>query len=220
MIRCLSCFQIYDENYGVCPHCGAYDVKAKQPIHLTPGTKLLNRYLIGQEIGAGGFGIIYKAWDTKLDCIVAIKEYFPSRLCFRAEGTRDVIVNGKSKEEFDYRKTRFLVEARNMAKFGSNKNIPNVYEFFEDNNTAYIVMELLIGETLSEYMHKFGSIDISIATFIAGEIANALEALHANGIIHRDVAPDNVFICTEKEIKVKIKDKEETIIDIGFLIAI
>lgn len=208
MKQCLSCFNQYDENYSVCPKCGQNEnVEPEEPIHLTPGTVLCNRYVIGTAVGAGGFGIVYKAWDQKLESIVAVKEFFVNRLVTRAPGTRDLIVTQKGKSEFEYRKQRFLAEARTMAKFGSHRSIPNVFEFFEENNTAYIVMELLQGISLSEYIaNNGGKIDIEFATMIVNEVGNALNSLHKEGITHCDVAPDNIFLCNGKEIKVKLMD--------------
>lgn len=208
MKRCFACFKEYDEAYDVCPHCGSIEMKKpKEPIHLAPGTILANRYILGQAVGSGGFGIVYSAWDLKLETIVAVKEFFVSRLVTRAEGLKNLIVSKKSYEEFEYRKERFLAEARNMAKFGSHRSIPNVFEFFEENNTAYIVMELLHGVALNDYLNQFGGkIDVDFALLIANEVGNALTSLHAQNIVHRDVAPDNIYICAGKEIKIKLMD--------------
>ncbi len=208
MRRCYECFSEFDDAFSVCPHCGeVYNNKPDEPIYLVPGTLLANRYIVGHAVGAGGFGIVYKAWDTKLETIVAVKEFFVSRLVTRAEGLKNVIVSSKSKVEYDYRKERFLAEARNMAKFGAHRSIPNVFEFFEENNTAYIVMELLEGRTLSEYLKEHGNrIDVDFALMIANEIGNALKSLHKEKIIHRDVAPDNIYICTGKDIRIKLMD--------------
>lgn len=208
MIRCLNCFNTFDETLGLCPYCGEIDVKPTQPIDLVPGTTLLDdRYVIGRSIGAGGFGIIYKAWDNKLEMIVAVKEYFPSKLVTRAMGTKDLIISNKTREEYEYRKKRFIAEARNMAKFSSQNNIPNVFEYFEENNSAYIVMELLEGESLRAYLHaNGGKLDIDCALYIITEVGKALSVLHKGGIIHRDVAPDNIFICSDKNLRVKLLD--------------
>lgn len=208
MSRCYSCFKEYDEQFEICPFCGSRRTqKPKEPIYLPPGTLLANRYTLGEVVGAGGFGIIYKAFDNKFETIVAVKEFFASRLMTRAIGEKEVIVNKKSYDEFDYRKTRFLAEARNMAKFGTHKNIPNVFEFFEENSTAYIVMELLEGESLSEYLSTSGGkVNKEFAVHIVNEVGNALISLHKNGIIHRDVAPDNIFICSDKNVRIKLLD--------------
>lgn len=208
MKRCFVCFNEFDDVYQVCPHCGNIEIKKpKEPIHLTPGTTLANRYILGQAVGSGGFGIVYSAWDLKLETIVAVKEFFVSRLVTRAEGLKNLIITKKSVEEFEYRKERFLAEARNMAKFGSHRSIPNVFEFFEENNTAYIVMELLHGVALNDYLNQSGGkIDIDFSLMIANEVGNALKSLHEQNIIHRDVAPDNIYICSGKEIKIKLMD--------------
>ena len=208
MSRCYSCFKEVDDAFEVCPHCGQIRTsEAKEPIYLKPGTVLIGRYLIGEAIGSGGFGIIYKAWDLKLETIVAVKEFFASKLMTRAAGQSEVIVSKKAKEEFDYRKTRFLAEARNMAKFGNHRSIPNVFEFFEANGTGYIVMELLRGEALNEYLHSNGGkIDPGFSLFVINEVGNALVSLHEKGIIHRDVAPDNIFVCSGGEIRIKLLD--------------
>lgn len=208
MRQCFSCKREYDEGCGICPHCGAVQIAAPfEPIHLAPGTILANRYIIGQAIGQGGFGIVYSAWDGKLGVIVAIKEFYVSHLVARAEGVKELIVSKKSLQEFEYRKERFLAEARNMAKFGAHRSIPNVFEFFEENNTAYIVMELMRGMPLNEYLnHSGGKIEPELAMMIANEVGNALKSMHKMNIIHRDVAPDNIYLCNGKEIRVKLMD--------------
>lgn len=208
MKRCYSCFHEYSDGLNVCPHCGHPEIlQPKEPIHLHPGTVLAGRYILGEAVGSGGFGIVYRAWDAKLESIVAVKEFFVSRLMTRAAFTRNVIISRKAQEEFAYRKARFLAEARTMAKFGAHRSIPNVFEFFEENETAYIVMELLQGMALNDYLHKNGGqIDVDFAIMIANEVGNALKSLHEQGIIHRDVAPDNIFICSGKDLRIKLMD--------------
>lgn len=208
MKRCYACFGQYADEFNICPHCGSPEItEAKEPIHLAPGTVLANRYILGLAVGSGGFGIVYSAWDMKLETNVAVKEFYVSRLVTRAEGLKNLIVSKKSQNEFEYRKERFLAEARNMAKFGAHRSIPNVFEFFEENNTAYIVMELLNGVALNDYLSQNGGrIDEPFALMIANEVGNALKSLHEQNIIHRDVAPDNIYICAGKEIKIKLMD--------------
>lgn len=208
MRRCSFCFKEFEDQYSICPFCGK-EVATKPLVEnqLFPGTVLAERYVIGLAEGAGGFGIVYRAWDLKLETIVAVKEFYVSRLMTRAGGYKNIIVSKKSQQEYEYRKERFLAEARNMAQFGSHRSIPNVFEFFEENNTAYIVMELLTGCTLSEYLEQHnGKIDVDFALLISNEVCNALQSMHEKNIIHRDVAPDNIFICTGKEIRIKLTD--------------
>ena len=208
MSRCYHCFQLVNEGTRFCPHCGQEIVTtAKEPIQLVPGTVLAGRYILGESVGSGGFGIVYRAWDMKLEAIVAVKEFFISRLMTRAAGQTQVILSRKVQAEFEYRKERFLAEARTMARYGNHRSIPNVFEFFEENGTAYIVMELLQGIALNDYLRQTGGIvEQDLAIMIANEVGTALKSLHADGIIHRDVAPDNIFICSGKDLRIKLMD--------------
>lgn len=84
---CLGCMQEFDDQYTICPHCGyAVGTKAAEAIHMSPGTVLHNRYIVGKVLGFGGFGVTYIAWDKKLEQKVAIKEYLPSEFSTRMPG--------------------------------------------------------------------------------------------------------------------------------------
>lgn len=204
MNRCPSCFCEYDDEYDICPQCGYYTGKEENPIYRLPhGSIINNRYLIGKTIGSGGFGITYKAWDMKLEAIVAVKEYYPLGMVNRVPGTKEVmLVSKKRVADYNNGYTRFLDEARNMAKFNGNANIVNVFEFFEENGTAYIVMEFLEGQDLKGFLANMGGrLDVDTGVHIISEISKALQTIHKKGIIHRDISPDNIFICTNNSIK-------------------
>ena len=202
-IRCINCFEEYQAGMQVCPTCGYKDGDTpKELYHIFPGLVLNDRYIIGEVLGFGGFGITYKAWDRKLDTVVAVKEYYPSGIVNRVPGTKEVVIYAQKRtREFELGKDRFLNEARNMAKFNSEKNIVNVFEFFEENNTAYIVMEYLRGITLSQHLHEHGAVNIDYGIEVTNAVCNALSKLHAEGIIHRDISPDNIFLCNDGAIK-------------------
>lgn len=204
MIRCLNCMEIYDEEYEVCPYCGCRkDVQPKVASHLRPGTVLEDRYIIGTAINNGGFGIIYNAWDKELGVRVAVKENYPSSLVNRVPGTSELIVLGADKQKsYDALLQRFLQEARTMAKFSGHPNMVRVYSFFEKNNTAYIVMEYLEGLDLRGYLRQFddGIMDLDDAIAVISEVSKALAAMHKKKIIHRDISPDNIFLCGDGRI--------------------
>lgn len=204
MIRCKNCFREYDENLGLCPFCGYFEgEQAREVFCLSPGTTINGRYIIGEMLGLGGFGITYKAWDAKLGIEIAVKEYYPSGLVNRQPGeTRVMLVATKREREFVYGKTRFLEEARNMAKFSAHKNIVNVFDFFESNNTAYIVMEFLDGRTLSQVLQQQNvPLPYDYCVSVATHVCAALKAIHKEKILHRDVSPDNIMICSDGNVK-------------------
>ena len=204
MKRCNNCFEQYNDSYKACPHCGYIAGNPpKELFHLFPGMELSEHYIVGEVLGFGGFGVTYKAWDKKLETVVAIKEYYPSGIVNRVPGEKPLIIYAKKREnEFYFGKERFLQEARNMAKFHSEPNIINVFEYFEENNTAYIVMEFLEGISLKAYLHdNGGKLDLNTSLKIINAIENALIIIHSKSIIHRDVSPDNIFLCTNGAIK-------------------
>lgn len=203
-MRCNNCFEEYDEELEMCPHCGYTSGQAPKELYmLFAGTVLQSRYIVGKVLGFGGFGITYMAYDTKLERKVAIKEYYPAGLVYRTPGTKEVVVfKGKRYKDYSDGLKRFLDEARNATKFINNPNIIDVMEFFEENGTAYYVMELLVGLSLGDFLkERGGKIDTNEAITITLAIGKALKDIHKVGYIHRDVAPDNIFICDNGKIK-------------------
>lgn len=218
---CMNCMQDMGQ-YDMCAYCGWVDgTRAKELYHLTPRTILMNRYEIGMAIGFGGFGVIYHAWDIELGTQVAVKEYYPNGLVNRVPGQANVVVySGSRREQFDYGKERFLAEARTMAKFSQHANIVNVYDYFEANNTAYIVMEYMDGISLKDYLKKMGGkVSPAAALEIIRPVMEALKAIHAEGVVHRDISPDNIFILKNGQVKVldfgaarlSVGDEEKTL---------
>ncbi len=200
---CLNCFQ-YKGDFDVCPYCGFVEGTApREAYHLRPGTVLAQRHIVGTVLGFGGFGVTYKAWDTKLSVVVAIKEFYPGGLVNRIPGETEIMVfSGERQQSFLAQKERFLDEARNMAKFNGDLHVVNVYDFFEANNTAYIVMEYLDGQTLKEYMaEKGGRLDVEESLRTTGFILDGIASIHKKGIIHRDISPDNVYMLRDGRVK-------------------
>ena len=200
--RCNNCFHEYDSYLDLCPYCGYEDGDpAAEPYFLYPGMILNDRYIVGEVQGFGGFGIIYKAWDRNLNTVVAIKEYYYAGIAARQPGTQTVLIYTQNRgAEFRHFLKRFLDEARCTVKFSSNNNIVNVYDFFEANNTAYIVMEFLDGVPLNEYLKK-SRIETEQCVYVMQCVCSALKTVHAAGIIHRDISPDNIMICSNGKVK-------------------
>ena len=205
MHRCFRCMKEYKDEYDLCPFCGyEQETPPKEMYFLHPGTVIAERYLIGTSIGSGGFGITYKAWDQMLSKVVAVKEYYPAGMVNRVPGEKKLIIySGNREKEYINGKVRFLEEARNMAKFNTHPNIINVYDFFEDNNTAYIIMEFLDGQNYKEYIkEQGGKVPVEKALEVTEAVLEALQEVHKTGILHRDISPDNIFLCKDGHIKV------------------
>lgn len=203
-MRCYRCMKEYSGESDTCPHCGYVTTAVKTTAYqLAPGTLLANRYWIGIVLGKGGFGITYKAYDTKLDIIVAIKEYYPVGLVKRDENSMEMQCKSQNKEvEFRLGLHRFLEEARNLAKFSKHPNIVDVFHFFKEHGTGYIVMEYLDGVSMKYFLKvNEGKMSVLYAKEIVLAVAGALETLHEAGILHRDVSPDNIFLCSDGKIK-------------------
>ncbi len=200
MKRCLYCFEEYPDVFDICPKCGnSVGCLSAEKGCLKPGTLLHQRYLVGFAAGSGGFGIIYRSFDLTLGRTVAVKEFYSSRLSVRSEdGCTLSPSDCRCEEEYNYRKKEFLREARFVSDFEGSCCIPSVLDFFEENGTAYIVMEYLHGKNLSEYI-KDGGCSLEFSLYCAIAVCNAAHALHMNGKTHRDIAPDNILICADGE---------------------
>lgn len=198
-IQCMGCMEFYEEEYGVCPYCGyVIGTEPEELVYINPGTVLMDRYIVGKALGHGSFGITYIAWDTVLQQKVAVKEFMPSEFSTRMPGkTMITILGGNREEQFRDGMSKFINEARRLAKFQNESGIVKVFDSFEDNNSAYIIMELLEGETLGAYLDREGFIEEKKAIEMLSPIFESLEKVHEQGIIHRDISPDNIFITRE-----------------------
>ena len=200
---CMNCFSVKGP-YEVCRYCGYVEgTPPEQPHYLRPGTVLKGHFIVGTAIGVGGFGITYKCYDATLGVIVAIKEFFPVGLVNRSPGEMKVgLLSGEKEKQYKNQIKRFLMEAQSIAQFGKANDIVNVFDYFEENNTAYIVMEYIDGVLLKDYLEKQGALSPDIAMTIIEPVVEALKKIHASGIIHRDISPDNIFIAGEDSVKV------------------
>jgi hypothetical protein len=162
--------------------------------HLESGT-LVSRYKVLEILGAGGFGITYKVYDTRLECEVAMKEYLPAE--FAARGGDQTTVMPRSREledEYKHGLTRFLDEARTLAKF-KNRHIVRVSDYMELNGTAYLVMDYEAGRSLGDLLkRRDGPLSEIEIKNIFIPILDGLKTVHDAGLLHRDIKPDNIYL--------------------------
>lgn len=193
--RCLNCMATVEGKN--CSNCGYPAVGKNEEHQLSVGTVLRDRYQIGKVLGQGGFGITYLAWDLLMRRPVAVKEFFPNGIVYRIGSTscRVECVNSAVIPHYQYSKERFLREARALVDFRDLLEVVEIYDFIEENNTAYIVMEYIKGVDLAKYIERRGGALSVEETFkILKPIMEALAKVHRHGIVHRDISPDNIML--------------------------
>ena len=181
-----------------CSECGRpYGSVETEPFALKPGTILDGKYLVGEMLGQGGFGITYIGFDLLLEQKVAIKEYYPmSTGMVSRENSTTVVWSSAVMQKSGMEKgfDSFLKEARKMAKLGGIPGVVGVKSVFIQNETAYIVMDFIEGETLLKKLQREGPMDYNTCISLMTPIVQALAEVHKHGIIHRDISPDNIMV--------------------------
>lgn len=201
-MRCPNCFN--DANTEKCPECGFDLMNYSENTSALPLFYVLNgKYVIGKVLGQGGFGITYKAKSLDDNKIYAIKEYLPSEYSLRSTDGVTVEPNSQNSEAiYKHAKMRFLEEAKMLDKFHYNPIVVDIFDYFEENNTAYFVMEFLDGMTLKAAVNNMGGkISVDEAKIIFVTIASGLIDIHKANILHRDISPENIFLTKDNNIK-------------------
>lgn len=196
----MGCMRYLDKPGARCPACGWGPGMANQPHQLEAGAILAGKYLVGRVLGQGGFGITYIGWDIPANAKRAIKEYYPSDSVTRqgdgytvtpysSQGVPRLFAEGRDK---------FYSEAQNLARFDHVPDIVSVKDFFQENGTAYIVMEFIEGQTFKDYLSRLGRpMELGDTLALLAPVARSLELVHGAGLIHRDVSPDNIMLTTD-----------------------
>ncbi|MBI1206625.1 MAG: protein kinase, partial [Azospirillum sp.] len=200
--RCPACFSP-QASRGVCGHCGFDPAAAGDRDVLAPGTLLGGRYTVGSLLGRGGFGATYRGFDTRLASMVAIKEFFLLGGASRDADGRSLTISTKARGFFDYGLANFLDEARTLARLRPISRVVSVFDFFEENGTAYIIMDYICGLTLRQLQQRRGGDRIAPerALPVFREVLAALAEIHQEKILHSDISPDNVFVCGNGAVK-------------------
>ncbi|MBO5017508.1 MAG: protein kinase [Alistipes sp.] len=164
-------------------------------MELKPGTHLQGgKYEIRSTLGRGGFGITYLAEHHMLNKLVCIKEFFPQAYYNRDSNSRSISLGsaGSAKMMEAYR-NKFIKEARTIARL-QHPNVISIYDVFEENNTAYYVMEYIEGDTLAGIVKRQGPMDEHTAREFIYMVADALDYIHKNNLLHLDVKPANIMV--------------------------
>ena len=221
-LLCPHCMSEKPSKTAICPACGCDPLRMEHsPRCLQPMSVLKGKYLIGAVLGEGGFGITYIGWDLDQQRKLAIKEYFPSTLATRdtTVGINNTVhsISGDKHVHFLNGLKKFEEEAKNLMRLKDVPGIVKILDFFFENSTAYIVMEFLDGITLRKYMEKDGGcLSEKQALSMLRPVMESLAKVHAAGMIHRDISPDNIMVLRSGAMKLidfgaaRISTGEET----------
>jgi serine/threonine protein kinase len=188
----------------VCPACNWREgTPAAGLSELPPRTVINGAYVLGRVVGEGGFGITYIGWDLANRRRVAVKEYFPRTAATRTSGSGLVTpLSPQWSEDFEYGLQRFAEESRVLTMFRDHPCIVSCFDFQSANGTAYLVMEFLEGKTLAAYLReRNGRMPCDAAFNVTMRILDGLREVHHNGLLHRDISPDNIFLTRTNGVK-------------------
>ena len=201
------CFQCMEETTEYpCKRCG-YDPASHPPLAyaLQPGTILNGKYVVGTVLGQGGFGITYIGLDLAQGSKVAIKEYFPSAHVSRtqsSQGTLQWYNTESARTARESGKEMFLKEARKMSRVKDIPQAVQVLDLFRQNETAYIVMDFIEGQTLKAYLKQHGPLGWAEAETLFLPVIYAMARIHQEGLIHRDLSPDNLMLQSNGSVRI------------------
>ncbi|MBR6385313.1 MAG: PASTA domain-containing protein, partial [Ruminococcus sp.] len=200
---CYKCMEKYDMSRQVCPNCGYDDSTPNNPMYITPGTILHERYLIGILLRYNGEGATYIGHDMSTSCNVLIREYMPVNLCSRVKNKATISVNYNNLAKYKAFMAEYTELHKSLARLRNNSNINPVLDMFSENNTTYTVFEYIDGMTMMDFLKEnAGEISWEQASKLFPQLFTTVGILHNAGIIHRAVSPETVYINKKGELKI------------------
>ena len=199
---CPFCMRPSDGKY--CQYCGGEIAFRGKELQLPVGTHLMGKdasYLIGASIGQGGFGVTYAALNCASGERVAIKEYFPVFWAERSKNGKDVLPKSTCTSEYMAGRDKFLKEAETIRKLKHLKSIVNICDFFQANHTAYIVMDYLEGETLTQLVKRKKQLTVEELRKMLRPLLEDINDMHILDVLHRDIAPDNIMVMRDGSLR-------------------
>ncbi len=200
----MGCMNEYEDDRGVCPHCGyIVNTAVSEPYHLAPGTVLDNKYIVGKVLGSGKNSVTYIGFDNSSARKVVIKEYMPTERANRVPGSSEVVpYDGERGKQYEDGLRAFLEEYNVVAAIsGSLEGVVKVYDGLIENNTAYIIMEYVVGVTLDALINKAGRLDCNEVIQIMLPALRSLDTIHSQGCVYCDISPENIIMTRERTIK-------------------
>ena len=202
-MRCMGCMKPFQAEGANCPICG-YPVSGINPPEYLPIRTLLSgRYLVGRVLEIGGDSAVYIGFDQQQECVITLREFFPATLCARQDNG-EVSVLPEHGETFAAYRLKFLSVARSVARLRDLLPVVPAYDIFEQNGTAYSVMEFCEGRSLEKYVaEKGGHLSFEEARRLFLPLLSALSSIHATGMLHLGISPKNLLVDKSGRLRIK-----------------
>ncbi len=199
---CYKCMEKFDMDKHICPSCGYDDTTPNNPMYITPGTILRDRYLVGILMDSNGEGVTYTGYDISTGGKVIIREYMPVNLCTRVRNKATISVNYNNLAKYKAFMAEYTELNKSLVKLRNNPSLPTVLDMFSENNTTYTIFAHFDGVKLMDYLKdNAGELSWEKASKLFPPLLTAISLLHNNAIIHRAISPDTVFITPKNELK-------------------
>lgn len=199
---CYKCMEKYDSALNVCPSCGYVETASHNPMFITPGTVLHDRYLVGILLEYNGEGATYVGHDISTGCRVLLREYMPVNLCTRIKNKATISVNYNNLAKYKAFMAEYTELNKSLARLRNDSNINPVLDMFAENNTTYTVFEYIEGVKMLDYLKEnAGEISWEQVSKLFPPLFTTIGRLHNAGIIHRAISPDTVYITDKGELR-------------------
>ena len=199
---CYKCMEKFDMDKHICPLCGYDDTTPNNPMYITPGTILHDRYLVGILLDCNGEGATYAGYDISTGSRVTIREYMPVNLCTRVRNKATISVNYNNLAKYKAFMAEYTELNKSLVKLRNNPSLPSVLDMFSENNTTYTIFDCFEGIRLMDYLKEnAGEISWEQVSKLFPPLFTAISLLHNNAIIHRAISPDTVYITPKNELK-------------------
>lgn len=199
---CINCMSAIDNDVCVCPYCGSDMSPVCEKPFLPTYAVLGERYVVGSGLEIDGEGLSYAGYDKSKKCRIYIREFYPSNFCMRAYNDSDVIIQKDSIRVFNNIKEEFVKYFRSLARLRNIPALTEIYDIFEENGTAYIIMQWVEGTRLNKYLAREGGyLSWNKAKTMFMPLLSSLSHMSAAGINHLGICPDNIIVTQNMDIK-------------------
>ncbi len=201
IMLCMGCMNELDEN-GVCHYCSYTDDIPHLQSYLAPHTVLGDRYIVGKMLSYNGEGASYICYDMVAKTKAVLREYMPDTLCEREMNSNNIVINPECLAKYKTYMSEFMEMNRTLTRMRNVRSICTAKDMFNENNTCYVILEYVEGVSLKKFLQaNRGYLKWEQVRKLFMPLFTTLSIIHNAGIIHRGIAPENIIVTTQGELK-------------------